>query len=174
MADGRFGSARNAGEESPDTTRRHAPRKRGRAERKFFATESVTENKPLHPPMASAQNARAVKVDEARVKRRGKSPPPRAKARGHDKPHAVQDKTGGKGRLPQSRGKETRPPGNSRSPKGLLRRQLAGARQMTAAPNRFGDGSTKSGLQPSNSGGDSQRNRLRPSLNISYASYVNN
>ena len=38
--------------------------------------------------------------DEARVKRRGKSPPPRAKARGHDKPHAVQDKTGGRGRLP--------------------------------------------------------------------------
>ena len=37
----------DAGEESPDTTRRYALRKRGRAERKFFATESVTENKPL-------------------------------------------------------------------------------------------------------------------------------
>ncbi|HET9523655.1 MAG TPA: hypothetical protein VFO90_05450, partial [Terrimicrobiaceae bacterium] len=29
----------DAGEESPDTTRRYALRKRGRAERKFFATE---------------------------------------------------------------------------------------------------------------------------------------
>ena len=128
MADVRFGSTTDAEEESPDTTRRHALRKRGRAERKFFATESVTENKPLHPPMASAQNARAAKVDEARVKRRGKSPPPQAKARGHDKPHAVQDKTGGKGRLPGLARKEIKPPGNSRSPTRLLRRQVAGAR----------------------------------------------
>ena len=35
------------GEESPDTTRQPTLRKQGRAERKFFATESVTENKPL-------------------------------------------------------------------------------------------------------------------------------
>lgn len=38
--------------------------------------------------------------EEVRVKRRGKSPPPQARARGHDKPRAVQDKTGGSGRLP--------------------------------------------------------------------------
>ena len=37
------------------------------------------------------------------MKRRGKSPPPGARAPGHDKPHAVQDKTGGMGRLPVRR-----------------------------------------------------------------------
>ena len=49
--------------------------------RKLAATESVTENKP---PGATS----------VRVKRRGKSSPPGAQAPGHDKPHAVQDKTG--------------------------------------------------------------------------------
>jgi hypothetical protein len=90
----------NAGEESPDTTRQHAPRKWGRAGRKFFATESVTENIPLLSSSTSARIARSFGIDEARLKRRGKSPPPLAKARGHDKPHAVQDRTGGRGRLP--------------------------------------------------------------------------
>ena len=92
MADGRSRALRQAGEESPDTTGRHAPRKRGSQEPKFFATESVTENTP---PRAS----------EARVKRRGKSPPPQAQARGHEKPHAVQDRTGGMGRLARPQGR---------------------------------------------------------------------
>ena len=60
-------------------------RTHGRGGRKSASTESVTENKP---PRA----CRGV-----RVKRRGKSPPPRAQVRGHEKPHAVQDKTGGIG-----------------------------------------------------------------------------
>ena len=42
------------GEESPDTTRQPTLRKQGRAERKFFATESVTENKPLY--LADSRN----------------------------------------------------------------------------------------------------------------------
>ena len=41
------------------------------------------------------------------MKRRGKSPPPRAQARGHEKPHAVQDRTGGSGRLPAPRKRGT-------------------------------------------------------------------
>lgn len=46
MADGRCGIRKDPGEESPDTTRQHALRKRGRAERKLGATDSVTENIP--------------------------------------------------------------------------------------------------------------------------------
>jgi len=42
------------GEESPDTTRQPTLRKQGRAERKFFATESVTENKPLYRAILAA------------------------------------------------------------------------------------------------------------------------
>ena len=71
-------------------------RMRGRPVRKPRSTDSVTENKP--PTGASWR---------ARVKRRGKSPPPRAQARGHEKPHAVQDRTGGTGppaRSPRKRG----------------------------------------------------------------------
>jgi len=48
MADGRLGVRENTGEESPDTVRQHALRKRGSSERKFRATESVTETKPPH------------------------------------------------------------------------------------------------------------------------------
>ena len=61
-------------------------RTRGRPARKPRPTDSVTENRP--PTGASRR---------VRVKRRGKSPPPRAQARGHEKPHAVQDRTGGIG-----------------------------------------------------------------------------
>ena len=71
-------------------------RTRGRPMRKPRSTDSVTENKP--PSGASLR---------VRVKRRGKSPPPRAQARGHEKPHAVQDGTGGTGppaRSPRKRG----------------------------------------------------------------------
>ena len=48
-----------------------------------------------------------------RVKRRGKSPPPGAQAPGHEKPHAVQDITGGRAAcpVPQTAGQ---PPGISR------------------------------------------------------------
>ncbi len=59
------------------------------------------------------RSLRAV-MREVRVKRRGKSPPPCAKAKGHDKPCAVQDKTGGTGRLP-GLAMRVQPPGNSRS-----------------------------------------------------------
>ena len=41
------------------------------------------------------------------MKRRGKSPPPDAQASGHEKPHAVQDKTGSVGRLPAARKRGT-------------------------------------------------------------------
>ena len=58
-------------------------RTRGRPMRKPRSTDSVTENKP--PSGASRR---------VRVKRRGKSPPPQAQARGHEKPHVVQDRTG--------------------------------------------------------------------------------
>ncbi|MEN9468669.1 MAG: hypothetical protein RL630_402 [Verrucomicrobiota bacterium] len=71
-------------------------RTRGRPMRKPRSTDSVTENRP--PTGASRR---------VRVKRRGKSPPPRAQARGHEKPHAVQDRTGGTGspaRSPRKRG----------------------------------------------------------------------
>jgi len=65
------------------------PRKmRGGGGPKPGAMESVTENKP---PAAQAA---------ARMKRRGKSPPPGAQAPGHDKPHAVQDKTGSRAACP--------------------------------------------------------------------------
>jgi len=78
------------------------PRKRrGGAGRKPGAMESVTENKP--PTIFSKEKPRV------RVKRRGKSPPPAARAAGHDKPHAVQDKTGKTGRRPAPRKR-----GNSR------------------------------------------------------------
>ena len=42
---------------------------------------------------------RSRKTPVVRVKRRGKSPPPGAQAPGHEKPHAVQDRTGKPGRL---------------------------------------------------------------------------
>src|SRR5580658_1724453 len=53
--------------------------------------ESVTEKKPPR---------RARTGDAARVKRRGKSPPPGGQPPGHDKPHAVQGQTETPGRLP--------------------------------------------------------------------------
>jgi hypothetical protein len=60
---------------------------RGRREPKLPATESVTENQT------------AGSFLPVRVKRRGKSPPPGEQSPGHEKPHAVQDKTGSLGRL---------------------------------------------------------------------------
>src|SRR5262245_57729464 len=59
---------------------------------------------------------------EARVKRRGKSPPPQAQARGHDKPCAVQDKTEGMGRLPEAPATGDQPSGTSRGSQELFRR----------------------------------------------------
>jgi hypothetical protein len=47
-------SSQELGEESPDTRRQPTLRKQGRAERKFFATESVTENKPLYRAIPAA------------------------------------------------------------------------------------------------------------------------
>ena len=47
-----------------------------------------------------------------RVKRRGKSPPPGAQAPGHEKPHAVQDKTGSRAAWPVRASGQL--PGNSR------------------------------------------------------------
>ena len=45
------------------------------------------------------------------MKRRGKSPPPRAQARGHEKPHAVQDRTGGIGSPAQHAAQAATPSG---------------------------------------------------------------
>ena len=45
---------------------------------------------------------------------------------------------------------------------------------MTVDPNRFGARRTKSGLQPSKSGGDSDRNRLRPLSISNNGLYINN
>ena len=64
---------------------------RGGPGRKFRPMESVTENRPPR---------RARTGDAARVKRRGKSPPPGGQPPGHDKPHAVQGQTETPGRLP--------------------------------------------------------------------------
>ena len=64
---------------------------RGGPGRKFRLMESVTENRP--PRCARTGVA-------ARVKRRGKSPPPGGQPPGHDKPHAVQGQTETPGRLP--------------------------------------------------------------------------
>ncbi len=61
-------------------------RTRGRARRKPGATDSVTENK-------------LPRFGGVRVKWRGKSPPPGTQVPGHDKPHAVQDRTGSQWRL---------------------------------------------------------------------------
>src|SRR3954470_16351979 len=68
-------------------------RRRGHRGRKPVVTESVTENKP---PASLATRPRV------RVKRRGKSPPPGMQMPGHEKPHGVQDKTGGAGCLARS------------------------------------------------------------------------
>ena len=46
------------------------------------------------------QTAARTSVRAARVKRRGKSPPPVQRWTGHDKPHAVQGRTEAGGRLP--------------------------------------------------------------------------
>ncbi len=73
--------ARATREESPDTTEQRARRKTGRRGRKPAATDSVTENTPAA-------------FGRPRVKWRGKSPPPRWRHRGHEKPRAVQDKAG--------------------------------------------------------------------------------
>ena len=59
-------------------------------------------------------NQKPVMLDPVRVKRRGKSPPPGAQAPGHDKPHAVQDKTGNTGRLTRA-AQAGQFPGNSRT-----------------------------------------------------------
>jgi len=64
---------------------------RGGPGRKLRLMESVTENRP--PWRARTGVA-------ARVKRRGKSPPPGGQPPGHDKPHAVQGQTETPGRLP--------------------------------------------------------------------------
>ena len=64
---------------------------RGGSGRKSRPMESVTENRP--PWRARTGVA-------ARVKRRGKSPPPAGQPAGHDKPHAVQGQTETPGRLP--------------------------------------------------------------------------
>ena len=109
MADGRFGSARNAGEESPNTTRQHAAENTRAFARKREATESVTENKPP-------------RFGEVEGKRRGKSPPPVAQATGHDKPLAVQDKTG------------SQPPGSFRA-SGADFRVLVAAQQGCSGAN---------------------------------------
>ncbi len=68
---------------------------RGGPGRKSRSMESVTENKP--PWRARTGVA-------ARVKRRGKSPPPAGQPAGHDKPHAVQGQTETPGRLPGREG----------------------------------------------------------------------
>ncbi len=79
------------------------PRKtRGGSGRKPRPMESVTEKIP--PSGARAGLG-------ARVKRRGKSPPPGRQRPGHDKPHAVQGQTGTPGRLPGLRRKPGARPG---------------------------------------------------------------
>ncbi len=104
------------------------PRKtRGHPWRKPRATESVTENKPPWecgirngewgvkngPRAGSFRTPRsAFRTSTARVKRRGKSPPPGAQAPGHEKPHAVQDRTGRWAACPPWRNPKL--PGNSR------------------------------------------------------------
>ncbi len=58
------------------------------------------------------------------MKRRGKSPPPRAQARGHEKPHAVQDRTGGIGSPAQHAAQAATPSGYwSQSARTPLRRK---------------------------------------------------
>src|SRR5271163_2104427 len=81
----------SAGEESPNTTRQHAAEKpaEGRGESPGRWKVSQRTNR------REARKGRA-----ARVKRRGKSPPPGGQPPGHDKPHAVQGQTGTPGRLP--------------------------------------------------------------------------
>ena len=66
--------------------------------RKGWVTESVTENRP---PVVSARMRIRQRL-WVRVKRRGKSPPPGGQPAGHEKPHVVQDKTGGERRLARS------------------------------------------------------------------------
>lgn len=78
--------ARRRREESPDTSGQRAARKRGGSWRKPESRK--VSQKTYHRPRKRA----------ARVKRRGKSPPLRPQGRRHDKPHAVQDRTGGMAR----------------------------------------------------------------------------
>ena len=80
MADDRCRS--DAAEESPNTTRQHAAENT-----RALLAKAGSDGKCRRKQTAGARAA-------ARVKRRGKSPPPGAQAPGHDKPHAVQDKTG--------------------------------------------------------------------------------
>jgi hypothetical protein len=68
------------------TPQSRVPREeRGLSSPKRRETESVTENKP---PRA---NPLIAEEPGERVKRRGKSSPPRQQCRGHDKPHLEQD-----------------------------------------------------------------------------------
>ena len=106
IAAGRF--EKSCSERKVRTPTGSMPRRmRGRARRKPRPTESVTENKP---PAATARSSRV------RVKRRGKSPPPGAQVPGHEKPHAVQDKTGSGPPSPR-RFRSAQLPGNSRTPR---------------------------------------------------------
>ena len=98
--------------------------------RKPAVTESVTEKKP---PGATS----------ARVKRRGKSSPPGAQAPGHEKPHAVQDRTGSWAACRIL-------PGNRRTGRKAGPLRFFGTkREINGHPARGNMGATKFGLQPS-------------------------
>jgi hypothetical protein len=88
MADGRSGSCSDVGIRGGKSGHRRAacPVKAGGRPGASPASRTVSQ-----------KTDRPESNRGARVKRRGKSPPPREQSRGQDKPHAVQDKTGGTG-----------------------------------------------------------------------------
>ncbi len=84
---GRRSPAVRPREESPDTTRQQAV-ENTRAQRAKARGDRQCHRKQT--ALRSSKDSRGV-----RVKRRGKSPPPAEQSAGHEKPPAVQDKTGG-------------------------------------------------------------------------------
>ena len=120
MADGRSASRESAGPRGKSGHHKAACR----VERTGGAGESPprrkVSQKTNRPRFGSLLGG--FPVMRARVKRRGKSPPPRAQVRGHEKPHAVQDRTGGIG-LP------ARSPARKR--RGILRVIVAARKSRT-------------------------------------------
>ena len=77
---------------------------RGKSEHRQAACRGEHAGAPGQSPARrrvsqKTNRQRRRKTPVVRVKRRGKSPPPGAQAPGHEKPHAVQDRTGKPGRL---------------------------------------------------------------------------
>jgi hypothetical protein len=115
------------GEESPNTTRQHA------AQRARGCPAQAGQDGQCHRKQTAQLLAASRWV---RVKRRGKSPPPAERSTGHEKPHAVQGRTGDAGRLARRRPQGWRPsPGISRTsaPRGSTAARLGGLREMIVA-----------------------------------------